>query len=136
MCGCSPMAPVNAATPKMISSQLLVLAELRYTGTRPRPAAPMSAYQGAPPTLIMISAIRLSDSSGGKLAAYVVDTTRPDSAPAIPARYAEMQKTITIVTRTLVPLVVSASDESDIERSRGSRRLRGRTTNAADPRNV
>jgi hypothetical protein len=29
------------------------------------PAAPTSAYHGAPPTLIMISAMRLSDISGG-----------------------------------------------------------------------
>src|ERR1700722_18976518 len=124
------MAPVIAATPKMISSQLVVLAELRYTGTSPRPAAPMSAYHGAPPTVIMISAIRLSDSSGGKLAPDAVEITIPDSAPAIPARYAEMQNTITIVTRTLVRLVVSASGESDIERSRRPRRLRVRTTTA------
>jgi hypothetical protein len=64
------------------------------------------------------------------LAPDAVDTTIPDSAPAIPATYAEMQKTITIVTRTLVPLVVSASGESDMERSRRPRRLRVRTTTA------
>jgi hypothetical protein len=60
-----PHGAGDRATPKMISSQLLVLAELRYTGTSPMPAAPMSAYHGTPPTLIMISAMRLSDCSGG-----------------------------------------------------------------------
>src|SRR6202044_880276 len=64
------------------------------------------------------------------LAPDAVEITIPDSAPAIPARYAEMQKTITIVTRTLVPLVVSASGESDMERSRRPRRLRFSTTPA------
>jgi hypothetical protein len=42
-----------------------------------------------------------------------------------------MQKTITMVTRTLVPLVVSASGESDIERSRRPRRLLVSTTTPA-----
>ena len=56
----------------------------------------------------------------------------PGSAPAMAARNAEMQKTSTRVTRTLVPLVVSPSGESAIARDRRPRRLRDQHDHCGD----
>src|SRR5258705_1152926 len=66
----------------------------------------------------------VSDSNGPYPKELEVPTAPAKRPPAMPAMAADMQKTSTWVTVTVVPMVDSASGESDRARSRRPSRLR------------
>src|SRR5690349_6895713 len=87
-------------------------------------AAAVTAYHGTPPTTGNTSATTTSELNAGN-DVPLMDPTKPAyNAPKMPARNAEMQKTMTRVRLTVVPWVPSASGESDNARRSRPRRLR------------
>ncbi len=98
--------------------------DVTYAGMSWNAAAAVIAYQGAPPRTRTTSARIVRELNAGNDVPLIEPTKPAYRAPKIPARNAEMQKTITRVRLIVVPWVSSASGESESARSRRPRRPR------------
>src|SRR4051794_24307015 len=118
------MAYSSATAPKSIGSASVTRPPGRYDGTMTNAMAARIGDEVLPVPAVVSTASRTSEAKGGYVARLLARLTGGSGAPPRPATKAEAQKTSTLVVLTFVPLVVSASGESDIARSSRPSRLR------------
>src|SRR3954470_8373939 len=122
------MAYSSATAPNSIGRASVTRPPGRYDGTITKAIAARMGDDVLPVPAVVSTASRTRDAKDGYVAPLMVPLTQASRAPPIPATNAEAQKTSTLVVLTFVPLVVSASGESDIARSSRPNRLRSSAT--------